>query len=126
MLRTKLPQRSYGCSPSDGRWTGSGRRRPAPAPSDIEKYLVEVANRSGQNPVDLLNDVVQRLGPRLTQWLVAPEQMHGARPSPGADHRIAIYRVPALRALPPPSGWRDLHQLPEGTARSASPLVNRC
>jgi Lhr-like helicase len=76
------------------RWTGSDAEGQPQPPSYIENYLLEVANRSGQNPVNLLANVVRRLGPRLSQWLVAPEQMQVLAPSPGADRRIAIYQCP--------------------------------
>jgi DEAD/DEAH box helicase domain-containing protein len=75
-----------------GRWTGSDAEGQPQPPSYIENYLLAVANQSGRNPVNILNHVVRELGPRLSQWLVAPEQMFALAPSPGPDHRIAIYQ----------------------------------
>jgi DEAD/DEAH box helicase domain-containing protein len=74
------------------RWTGSDAEGQPQPPSYVERFLEEVANRSGRNPVALLNSVTVRLGRRLTQWLIAPEEMQVLAPRPDADQRIAVYR----------------------------------
>ena len=74
------------------RWIGSDAEGQPQAPSYIENYLEAVADRSERNPVTLLARVTARLSGRLTEWLVAPEQMLVLAPRPDAARQIALYQ----------------------------------
>ena len=74
------------------RWAGSDTEGQPQPPSYIENYLAEVAGRSGLNPISLLSDVIARLGGRLSQWLIAPEEMQVLAPRPDAQQQIAVYQ----------------------------------
>jgi DEAD/DEAH box helicase domain-containing protein len=74
------------------RWTGSDAEGEPQPPTYIGKYLREVADRSGLNLIGLVDSVTARLGQRLTQWLIAPDDMQVLAPRQDADHRIAVYR----------------------------------
>jgi Lhr-like helicase len=73
------------------RWTGSEAEGQPQPPTYIENYLERVADGSGRNPITLLDDVVSRLGGRLTQWLLAPESMLVLEPRPDEDQCIPVY-----------------------------------
>lgn len=105
------------------RFTGSEAEGQLQAPMYIQRFLAEVADRAGMNPLDLHNDVVARLGTRLGQWLIAPESMVLLAPRPDANQQVALYQcarcgrshlhrsggicTTCLRPLPPgPTMWR--------------------
>lgn len=73
------------------RWTGSDAEGQPQAPSYIEDYLQAVADRSSLNPIALFASVTTRLGRRLAQWLIAPEEMQVLAPRPDENQQIEVY-----------------------------------
>ncbi len=73
------------------RWTGSDAEGQTQAPPYIENYVLEVADRSGRNPLGLLDSVVTRLGQRLVQWAIKPDGMQLLAPRPDANDCIEVY-----------------------------------
>jgi len=73
------------------RWRGSDAEGQPQAPSYIERFIKAVADRSGRNPIALLDEVVARLGRRLDQWLIVPDNMYVLAPRPDAEQRIPLY-----------------------------------